>query len=201
MTTTENTTPTTETTTPTERLTPDEGQYMEEYFRETQRILGGRPTYRGVDSDDLASYASLAIVTNLAVKRGFYPDPRAYARLRLRSAAEDMRRRDQADAGLGAYGGKTCVSGDLCGFEFEGADARHVRDIAEAAAERHLLQGLVASLPADQVDLVFLVAIEQYTVTEAAAVVGWVRETASRKVNAGFKKLRSDYSRATGPAA
>jgi DNA-directed RNA polymerase specialized sigma24 family protein len=195
------TTPTTATTTPTARLAPDERQYMEEYWRETQRILGGRPTYRGVDSDDLASFASLAILTNLAVKRAFYPDPRAYARLRLRSAAEDLRRRLLAEEGRGAYATRNRATGDTGEFEFEGVDTGLVRDICEVVADRHLLQGLLASVSPQTLDLLFLVAVEQYTVTEAARILGCARETASRKLHAELKRLRTEYSRTTGPAA
>lgn len=193
-------TPITPAATP-DRLTPEEAEYVEAFWLEIRRILGGRPTYRGLDSDDVASFAVDSLIRKLAVKRAFYPDPRAYARLRLRSAAEDLRRRERADAGLGAYGGKTCVSGDTCDFEFEGSDTRLIRDIAELAAERHVLRGLVEKLPADQREIVRLVAIEQYSVVDASCIVGRARETVSRKLNAAYKALGAAYQRATGPAA
>lgn len=184
-----------------ETLTPEQRDYLEAFVDELQTFLRGRSTFRGLDTGDVIGFAAQALLTNLSEKMKRYPDPRRYARQRLANAAEDYRRREWADAGMGARATRKRVAGDTAHHEWDGVAKRETCDIGGLIVEREALKSALAKLNLQQYRIVCLVDIQGHSVAKASQLLGCARETASRLRSAALKVLRSELARATGPAA
>lgn len=190
--------------TPTEAfavLTEAQSDYLEAFWCAQARYLGARTHFRGLEVGDILGFCSLALTANIANKMARNPNPTTYAIQRLFSGTEDLRRRERAQAGAGAYGTRRAVTGHAADAALESYVAVGDADLADEACERALLEDALASIDEDLRDLLVRIDGEGYSVAEVAKQIGLARETVSRKHTRALKAVRLEFDRATGPAA
>ncbi|NGN67607.1 sigma-70 family RNA polymerase sigma factor [Streptomyces sp. A7024] len=134
-------------------------------------------------ADDLLSEVWLRAYAG----RGAYAAGRGAARAWLFGIARNVLAGHWQQAARGAQGpaGATSPVGD----PWQAVDAR-----LDAAAVGPLLRRRIADLPAVERELLLLVAWEQLTPTEAAAVVGIPAGTARSRLHRARRRLRADLS-------
>lgn len=169
------------------------------------RQLTGR--HRHPHADDVVQSETLTVVERIDIIRETYPDPATYARVRARHAGIDHDRRQAAQRGHGSRmryhddgtvsWARDVVSGDapdpttgMTIFDTLVADdADPAEIVGQRETLRHLVETVVMPLSPRARQVVMLVKVHHFTVTEAAELIGIDRASASRLLHRSLATL------------
>lgn len=163
---------------------------------------------------DIVSKEALDLLEKIDEVMARYPKPDVYAneRAKLGRAAADFRRRDNAQAGRGAYGTRKVLNGDgvfhdhlydhwddqpnkngKTGTNYEVFAAHQpdfVSDLVDHDERQRLLHQALLQLSTDEREILSLIDGEGRTVTSVANLLGLSRETVSRKRSRALRTVR-----------
>lgn len=183
-------------------LTSDPNQEFVHLVR-TALVRKLRSSYRFSrhDAEDAAAAAVLRLVPKVTDIAAAYPSAQAYAGAVVRNAAEDHRRSQRAQRGEGARLVTNVTVGQqrrttkrtVVRYDTEFEKYAHPADVADEVTTSVDVQAVLSHLTPTHRWLVQAIAIDGYTVREAARALGISREHASRTYTALITRLRVQH--------
>jgi RNA polymerase sigma factor (sigma-70 family) len=143
--------------------------------------------------DEVLQQEALRLMESLDSVMRRYPQPEAYAHVRGsgRRALIDHLRKEAVQRGAGARNTRIVLDIDSEYGSPASAGPDLAEEFVEADASARLLAQALVKVPARDAALLWRVKAEGVTVVEAAAEVGIVRETASRKIASALQVARA----------
>jgi DNA-directed RNA polymerase specialized sigma24 family protein len=158
--------------------TDPKGAWLEDFFRAAQRLCG-----EGSRSEDVVSFMVLEVMRRQDHYMREYPDAADAVRAKIVNARRDYRRREQAQRGAGAQGGRVVDTLDESGAH------QPSRSDEDGIVDMLTLRDLLAALPEKLAKGLLLEAIG-FTQETVARVVGWSRTYYSRKASEARSRMR-----------
>lgn len=161
--------------------------------------FGNHSKYKGQEVADVIQYTIAELLGRISFIMGKYPDPAHYVGARLSNVVTDYGRRQAAQRGEGARFDRTVSSAN------EKHTARKIEqfvngdslDIADHLDKIALVKKAKGVLSTEQQRILDLVAVDGFSVTEVAKILGKRRETVSRSLSDAKKRAQ----KAIGPAS
>ena len=158
------------------------------------------------DAKDAAATAVVKLLPNVTRALESYPSAQVYAGAVARSAVEDFFRAQRAQRGEGARlvtdprdATRQVTKRTVVALNDEAARHRDTLDLEGDVVAQRAVEALLSGLAPFDRRLVRAIAVDGYTVSEVAYILGLTRETVSRRYHQCLRKLRAHLGDRTQP--
>jgi RNA polymerase sigma factor (sigma-70 family) len=158
------------------------------------------------DAKDAAATAVVKLLPNVTRALESYPSAQVYAGAVARSTVEDFFRAQRAQRGEGARlvtdprdATRQVTKRTVVALNDEAVRHRDTLDLEAEVVEEGALEALLSGLAPFDRRLVRAIAVDGYTVSEVAYILGLTRETVSRRYHRCLRKLRAHLGDRTQP--
>ncbi|MFZ8998557.1 MAG: hypothetical protein ACO225_07375 [Ilumatobacteraceae bacterium] len=176
---------------------PDD-EYVTEVFGVLRRILrattSSLPAHDGA-ADDAVQRCIVKLLVGLPKYRAAYQSPAAMAAALARTARADLFRAERVQTSLGARVSDCRTRVAWSDERVNACEAGWVDDPFASVLDRDELRPLVEDMAPEIRMLAWLVWVEGESITEAARIVGWSREHATRMLRATSTRCQTPHGR------